>query len=666
VLGRLRAFTGVSSRRRDAAFLVVLCAAQAVLFPRTRPLFFDGDAFFYAAHPIRDLGDAVHVLTHVDSARQYRPLGSLVYSFVFEPLFGLNYSLYGATAVVAHLVNTLLVFALLERLLSDRTAVYAGTAFWGLNPVAIYVTHSFSFLADFSYTFLYLGAILLFLRHTRSGGSRPRKVAVLAFLLALLSKELAVTLPVVLVLLSVTFLREGTLREFRESAAQRLVWTLFAVLVGFLVLYASLKGGRFYDNARTLNYFPRFTPATLLAKADYFLGALYLPINETISDDRRLLWPQRLVYAAGPLVASFLIFLVWPPSARARQVRGAILWTLITAAPVLFLIPTEFTHNLYLPTVGLALAFGLFWSHVTSFARETRWIRPGALHLYAVAVALLSMDVNQSIFDAYNWRPLWEEKAKTWLDETKKLFPDLRPPTELFLLKSTGSDAWNVYSGDLFRVYYGQPDLKVLFDEHHQPFPRDEARRGQAFALIMLDTHVHDVTASRLKQADQEMEGSLAARLDRAKVLLMSGKPVEQVKFETPSEKPVFPDPVLVGDDYRTALIMLSGTRVRFPVVVGSGGRLSFGITKRFDVGDGVVARIYFEAGSSRKLLYERVLDPRGVPGDRRWFDETVDLGPFAGQTGILELECGPGPRGDYVADWLAWSGLRLEGASLP
>jgi hypothetical protein len=665
VLRRLRAFPGNPSRSRDAAFLLVLCAAQAVLFPRTRPLFFDGDAFFYAAHPIRDLGDVIHALTHVDSARQYRPLGSLLYSFVFEPLFGLHYSLYGATAVLAHMVNTVLVFWILERLLEDRVAVYAGTAFWGLNPVAIYVTHSFSFLADFSYTFFYLITILLFLRHTRSGGGRPRKLAVLAFVLALLSKELAITLPVVLVLLSVMFLREGGVREFRESAAQRLVWTLFVVLVVFLALYASLKGGRFYDTARSLNYFPRFTPATLLAKADYFLGALYLPINEIISDERRLLWPQRLVYVAAPVVGLFLVYVLWPPPAVARLVRGGVLWTLITAAPVLFLTPAEFTHNLYLPAVGLALAFGLFWSRVTSFARETRWIRPGALHLYAMAVAVLSLAVNQGIFDAYNWRPLWEEKAKTWLEETKRLFPDLRPPTQLFLLKSNESDAWNVYSGDLFRVFYGQPGLKVLFDEHRHSFPLEEARRGQAFALIMLDSHVHDVTGARVKQAEEELKDSLIAHLDRAKVTLISGKPLDQMKFETPSEKPVFPDSLLLGDDYRSVLITLAGSRVHFPIVVTGPSRLSFGLAKRFDAGDGVVARIYFATESSRELLYERTLDPRDVPGDRRWFDETVDLSPFRGQTGTLELECSPGPRGDYEADWLGWSGLRLEGANL-
>jgi hypothetical protein len=663
VLRRLRSFLGDPSGSRDAAFLLLLCVAEAALFWRTRPLFFDGDAFFYAAHPLRDLSGAIHALTHVDSARQYRPLGSLTYSFVFEPLFGLHYSLYGATAVFAHLVNTVLVFWILERLLEHRVAAYAGTAFWGLNPVAIYVTHSFSFLADFSYTFFYLLAILLFLRHTRSGGGRPRKLAVLAFVLALLSKELAITLPVMLVLISLMFLREGTSREYREGAAQRLVWTLFAVLAAYLVVYASLKGGRFYDTARGLNYFPRFTPATLLAKADYVLGALYLPINETIADDSLMLWPQRLVYAAAPLVGLFLIFLLWPPAAMARRVRAGLLWALISAAPVLFLTPSEFTHNLYLPAVGLALAFGLFWQHVTSFARETKWLRPGLLHLYALAVAVFSIEVNQSIFQDYNWRPHWEEVARTWVQDTKRLFPDLQPPVQLFVLQSNEADAWSLYSGDLLKVFYGQPDLKILFDEHRQPFPLEEARQGQAVALIMLNGHVHDVTAARVKQAERELAGSLAMRLDHAKVLLISGKPLDQMRFETPSEKGVFTDRVMVGEDYRPALVTLSGTRVRFPVAVTGAGRLSFGITKRFDLGDGVVARIYFETETTRKLLYERTLNPRDVPADRRWFDETVDLRPFQGQTGTLELECHPGPRGDYVADWLAWSGLILEGA---
>ncbi len=660
-------------RRKDTLFLICLCLAEAVLFWRTAPVFFDGDAFFYISYPAVGGAGAIETLTSVDVSRVYRPLGILLFSFVFRPLFELNHSLYAATALFAHLVNTVLVFLVLERLLKDRLAVRAGTVFWGLNPVAIYVTHSFSFLADFSYAFFCLVALLAFFRHTRTGSRRAFLLTVLAYLLALLSKELAITLPPLLVLITLGFLREDREGGFREDAAQRLVKTLFLMLVAYLAYYAYLKGGRFYDTEAKLNYFPRFTLASLLAKAENFAGALYMPLVEK-SAESLTVWPQRLVYLGAPAVFLFLVFLAWPPAPLAERVRSGILWALIVCAPVLFLDPYEFNHNLYLPALGLALAFGLFWRHVTNFVAETRWVRPAHLHLYGLGMALLSLHVNQESFLKNNWRPHWERTARLWVEDTKRLFPVLRPPTQLYVLKSNESEQWNLYGGDVLRVSYGEPDLTIEFDDTRDPFPLEAARQGKARVLIMLDGHVHDVTADRLRQA--ELAGgtgtgtgtgtaSLVERLDHAQVSLTSGLPVEQTRFETPTGTPAFIGSVVAGGGYRQALMMLGGTRVRFPVRVTGSGQLSFGVTKRFEKGDGVVARVYFEGLGSRRLLFEQRLNPKDVPADRRWFDQTIDLTTFQGQSGTLELECAPGPRGDFEADWLAWSGLRLEAAHL-
>jgi hypothetical protein len=664
VLRRLRALWGDPDHRRDALFLLALCLAEALLFWRTSPSFFDGDAFFYFAHPVRGVGAAIRALTSVDTARQYRPLGSLLFSFLFEPLFGFHYRLYAATAVLTHMVNTVLAFLILDRLLADRLAVRSATVFWGLNPVAIYVTHSFSFFADFSYAFFYLVAILAFLRYTRTEKTGPFVLAGVAFLLALMSKELAVTLPAMLILITVAFLREDGGRPVPERAAQRLVWTLFLMLATFLGFYALLKGGRFYDSAPQLNYFPRFTPAVLFGKVDYFLSALYLPLAEKMPSDETRMWSHRLVYASAPAVFLFMVFALWPPVSLARRVRGGLLWALLGATPIVFLTPSEFTHNLYLPALGLALAFGLFWSHLTAFVRDSRWLRPFNLHLYGLGVALLSLYVNQRVFEEGNWRPHWEIVAKTWLEETRRVVPDLRPPRKLYVLRSGESDEWSLYSGELLRTFYREPALQVLFADQGAPLPLEEARRGEVSVLIMLDGHVHDVTTNQVKEAETEGALSLVRELEHARVSLVSDRPADQ-PFETPTGQPAFVGGVLAGEDYRTALITLGGTRVRYPVQVGGAGRLTFGINKRFQLGDGVVARIFFEGPSGRQILYERRLNPRDVPADRRWFEGTVDLGRFQGQTGTIELECTAGPIGDDTADWLAWSGLFVEGARL-
>jgi hypothetical protein len=656
----LSVLPGDPQRRRDALFLAALVLGQAVLLWRTAPSFFDGDAFFYLAHPVEHARDVARAFTATDVAGQYRPLGAVAVGCLFRPLFGLDYRLYAATALAAHLANTLLVFLVLRGLRLDGLALRAATVFWALDPVAIYVTHSFSFLPDFSYAFFYLGAILAFLQYTRTGSRRAFALALGAFVLSLLSKELAITLPPVLILISVAFLRDAA--EFRVDRARRLVGALLVPLALYLALYAFVRGGDFYDASAAGNYFPRFDLQTLLAKASSWLGALYLPLPESLPGGASAAWSRRLVYAAMPLLLLLAVFVLWPPAETARRVRAGVLWSLVGASPVLFLSPTEFTHNLYVPALGLAVVVGSFWGWLSAEGRLTGWIRPAPLHAYGLGLVLFSVLVNQAIFESGNWRPYWERVARIWVDETRQVVPGLGPRTALYVLRTPESSYWNLYKGDLLRVFYREPGLTVGFDDEGDPLPREAAKRGEAFVLCMLDGHLHDVTAAVLRE-DTAPGTSLVDQFARAPRSLVSGRPEESMRFETPNGKPVFTAPVLVGDDYRRALVTLGGVRVRVGVVVTGSGRLSFGVTKRFESGDGVVARVYFDGAGGRRLIFERALDPTDVPADRRWFDEAIDLGAFRGQTGVIELECDPGPRGDYVADWLAWSGLRLEGA---
>jgi hypothetical protein len=390
-----------------------------------------------------------------------------------------------------------------------------------------------------------------------------------------------------------------------------------------------------------------------------------MPIAERVNGDNVLRAMHRVVYMVAPALGGFVVFLLWPPEPLRWRVRGGLLWGLIAAGPVLFISPVEVTHNLYLAALGLGLAFGVFWQHVAAFVRDSGWLRPTLLHAYGMAAILLSLTVNQQLFQEFNWRPNWERVARRWVTDVKQMLPGLKPPMQVFVIKSNEADQWSLYGGDVLRVFLKQPGLRFLFDDDGGVFPLEAARRGEAVALTMLDDHVRDVTAGRILDAERNAlpRPSLLKQFDRARVSLVSGRAVEFNPSGTPTGSPAFVNAVLMGPDYRPALITLAGTRVRFGVLVTDVGTLSFGLAKRFETGDGVVARVFFEHGGQKQLLFERRLNPRDVPEDRRWLDVTLDLSAYKGQDGTLELECTAGPAGDAVADWLGWSGLFLEGA---
>jgi hypothetical protein len=93
---------------------------------------------------------------------------------------------------------------------------------------------------------------------------------------------------------------------------------------------------------------------------------------------------------------------------------------------------------------------------------------------------------------------------------------------------------------------------------------------------------------------------------------------------------------------------------------------LILGVAKKFDIGNGAEGRIYFEHADQRDLIFAKTLDPASKTGDRRWFDESIDLSRFEGMAGYLSFECYPGADGDAVADWFGWSKLQFINVIAP
>jgi hypothetical protein len=85
--------------------------------------------------------------------------------------------------------------------------------------------------------------------------------------------------------------------------------------------------------------------------------------------------------------------------------------------------------------------------------------------------------------------------------------------------------------------------------------------------------------------------------------------------------------------------------------------------------GDGVEFNIYIRTKIEPNVLYRvynRYIDPKNNLDDRRWFDETVDLSRYGGQSVEIILETLPGPNQNNNYDWSAWSNPVLIDDTLP
>jgi hypothetical protein len=165
----------------------------------------------------------------------YRPLVTL--SFWFEQLLGggPNPALSHIGNALAHATGAVLLGAIAARLLGPMRGWLAGLA-WGLSPSHAGAVFWAAGRVD-SHTVIWIGlACLLQVRAVRRQG-RGRWLALLALAAALCTKEHAVIVPLLFVMLALTLGRQG-----QRSRAVLQTWPAFALVAGYLALRYQLFG----------------------------------------------------------------------------------------------------------------------------------------------------------------------------------------------------------------------------------------------------------------------------------------------------------------------------------------------------------------------------------------------------------------------------------------
>lgn len=321
----------------------------------------------------------------------YRPMMSLGYLICYQ--------IFGRSALGFHLVNVALHVAVVGALflLTARLFQSRGLAFWvsllfALHPIHTESVAWISGVTDLELTVFYLLSFYWFVKSARPAGKSDRRtqLAMLAtFLLAALSKEQALTLP-----LLATIYEHGVRADRGETTWSQkisrydLLWIGAAayVVVRVWLLRAFAPLSQFPD----LTHFQAALSAVALL-GQYFwkllfpvhLCAFYVFHKSVRLGDWRV-----LAGGAACLACCFLFLVLWR---RARELAFALVWLLLTLAPVLnanWVGENVFAERyLYLPSVGfcwLAAWAGLWlWSKIN--ARKT-WRTAYALGLGSLAL----------------------------------------------------------------------------------------------------------------------------------------------------------------------------------------------------------------------------------------------------------------------------------------
>jgi Tfp pilus assembly protein PilF len=325
----------------------------------------------------------------------YRPLMTVGYILCHE--------LFGMLAYGYHLMNvslyagvTLLVFAVTEAIFERRDLAFWAAALFALEPVHSEAVAWIAGVTELEVAFFYLLAFWFFLRLPRPGGCLSDGALLgmtASFVLALLSKEQAVTLPALATFYEHACRKDRHSTNWHSKAAR--YGPLWLLTTAYLVFRVQVLGGLAPDKKLPFVGWPTAILSALALVAQYVA---------------KLVWPARLcayyvfhpstklanaqviagmVFAGAGLV---LLFVFWKGD---RRLSFALTWFIATLAPVLnarWMAGNAFTERyLMLPSIGfcwLAAWAGIKAWDVVGFKFHTlRLALVAAASLIAVAAA---------------------------------------------------------------------------------------------------------------------------------------------------------------------------------------------------------------------------------------------------------------------------------------
>jgi hypothetical protein len=342
---------------------------------------------------------AAGILSPFFAEFNYRPMGHLVYHWLGTTV-GLDYGWYVAVMHALHLLNVWLVWLLARRMGAGARGAGAGALLFAFHMACFDAYWKPMFVFDVVATSFYLLALLAYLS--------PRWwLALLPFWLSYKGKELAVTLPAVLLLY------EFTLGERRWKR-----------VLPFAAIALSFTAQGMLKNAATDNdYTLRFTPQALWTTLGFYASKILL-----------IPWAGLALIPAAWLV-------------KDPRARFALMAIPLMLGPLWFLPGRLFAVYLYLPLTALAVALAF------ASKRWRGWVLPV---LFLIWIPWNYQLLREGRKAALTTGPENRQYVEQ-LGEFSKKYPELRT----FLIDGgpSGMNQWGMVGA--LRWLYRHPGLQI-------------------------------------------------------------------------------------------------------------------------------------------------------------------------------------------------------------
>jgi tetratricopeptide (TPR) repeat protein len=395
--------------------LIILSITFASFLPSLRNGFvtWDDDAYVMNNQLIKELSwSNIGKIFASPQENLCKPLVFLFFALEYH-FFKLDPFFYHLTNLLFHLANCLLVFWFIF-LITDKLGISFITALlFGIHPLQVESVAWVFQLKNMLSGFFFLWALILYLYYCSWRLRKYYYLALLSFLLSLLSKPMGIALP--LVLLCLDYLKGRRLKF--DAYLDKIPF----VIASFGIVMMSLA----FNNLNVNSQWNSFRPfSSVPYQIIFYLEKAFLPLRLSclypdITKLEVFWFPFKIL---SPLLLFFLTLAIIFSGKQTKKIIFGSLFFLLLLFPVLVSHTYEATYGLanhftYLALIGIfyLAAEGFFWllrQRTTSFPV----IRVSLILVFLLVVGTLS-------FMTYQKTKVWKDSVTLWSDALKN-YPD--------------------------------------------------------------------------------------------------------------------------------------------------------------------------------------------------------------------------------------------------
>ena len=324
------------------------------------------NAFIRSFSHIKDIFTSYLASSSGNVNNFYRPIQDLSYMTDYF-LWGYDPKGFHLTNVLLHAICAVLVYILFLRILSDYKAPFLTAVLFGIHPINTEAVTYVAGRADSLYLLFFLLSFILFLKTVQSLERHSKMeyglyiLSLFCYFLSILSKEIGIILPLILILYHAVFLKNSPV----HAAGRKLYLPYFVIFVLYLFLRKTALDFSSFSPSFAMAKYPLYQRMLTTSKAiAVYLRLLILPFGLHMERNVKV---ARSLFEPGAFSSLLILVVIFFGVLKAykkdlKSIFFASMWFFAGLLPVSNIVPINSfiaEHWVYLSAIGVFAIAGM-------------------------------------------------------------------------------------------------------------------------------------------------------------------------------------------------------------------------------------------------------------------------------------------------------------------